>query len=144
MIQMSRSEQQRQQQQAKEQGQHKKGHERIEVIEIVDTIVTEATKPKPEKKNFYWGIGITSYEEMKEIPGQFGKIPTRELTEVFKGYAADEAGLVVGDTIFLINGNYIPDDDGLRGDGPRKMLLTVYRKNGITIRVPIERCKVYY
>ena len=83
--------------------------------------------------NFYWGVGVEGYYASE---GFF-------IGSVATGYPADLAGLGPGDTITLINGEPAGSGDGLRGDGPKKLVLTILRKGAIII-VNLERGKVYY
>lgn len=134
--------QQEEKQQQTEQGQEgsesdKKGQDvGIEIIEISDTVNTEDQKKK-ELKNFYWGIGITSSHTFS------GPSEYVEVVDVASGYSAESAGLQRGDIIMEIDGLPISNINDIRGDKPRKMLLTINRK-GVIVRIQIERVKVYY
>ena len=85
-----------------------------------------------ENLNFYWGLGIsTSYLGNKIF-----------VTEVHPGYNGEAAGLKVGDIITLINDKEISEED-IRGNGPQKLKLTIWRNSGIIV-IHTERGKVYY
>jgi C-terminal processing protease CtpA/Prc len=107
----------------------------IDVIEINESDSGEISKQ--ELKAHYWGIGISS----NYIP--YNGTLSCEIEYIYSGYSAESAGLQIGDIIYLINGAPIGDNNDIKGDGPRKMLLTVSRKN-VIIYINIDRVKVYY
>ena len=107
------------------------------IIEIVDQVTTEATKPEP-KKEFYWGIGIYSVSNTTST----GAVMLR-VTSVVSGYAAETAGIRIDDIIISIDDQDMTETNNIRGDKPRRMVLTVVR-NGATIRITLERTKVYF
>ncbi len=110
----------------------------VEVIEIADDADESS---KQEKKDFYWGIGIGSDFAFIDIYG----VTTYcySVDKLYAGYSAETDGVLVGDYIYLINDKPIGGTNDLKGDGPKKMKLTIIR-NGSKVIVYTERCKVWY
>lgn len=92
-----------------------------------------------EAKDFYWGLGISSTDAFDISTGSY----QYTVTAIVIGYNGDKSGLKVDDRILLINGSPITNENSVRGDGPREMILTVLR-NGVIILIKTERGKVYY
>lgn len=90
-----------------------------------------------DEKRFYWGIGINSVEYYS------GEYLVTDVSDISAGYCAEAAGLKVDDKIYLVNGAPQSADNSIRGDGPRKLELTIMRGTDI-IKLKLERCKVYY
>lgn len=109
----------------------------IQIVEITGKTTKEAAKPR----GYYWGLGISINENPMVISGMM--YPVKIIKHAYQGYCGDYGGLIVGDVVYLINGDLIVGDNDFRGDGPRKMILTILR-NGSTVRLQIDRCKIYY
>lgn len=119
-----------------ESGNDKKGTDRPGQSNVIIPLagIGEASA---ELHNFYWGIGISSVEYYKD------NMPVIEINEVALGYSAYDAGLQVGDIIVNIDGHSISEGNDIRGDGPKRLSLTIIRK-WVTLLINLERVKVYY
>lgn len=110
------------------------------IIDIVPQY-NQGLKPKKELKNFFWGIGVTCNQLFEHYPnGLFWVI---KVNIVHQGYSAEEAGLVPGDEIYLIDNKPITVENEIAGKQPRKMVLTILRGNSTLIK-SVERVKVYF
>ncbi len=118
------------------------GQRDVQVIELVEAPSSE-TQAKKDLERFYWGIGVT----VAYIPGDAVELPHIMLAEriemVHSGYCAEAAGILPGDIIYLVNGDYIEPGNQLDGNGPAKLSLTILRNKRIVI-IQLDRCKVYY
>ena len=96
-----------------------------------------------EGKDFYWGIGITTMYTYMTIKGKvFYGIYIQKAHE---GYSAWYADLRKGDFIFMVDSEIITQKEVIKGDKPKKLLLTIYRSSdNIVINKEVERVKVYY
>lgn len=110
----------------------------VQIIEINENEGNNT--PTPE--NFYWGIGIDSSIQFQNII-PYGLIPTVIVNSVKKGYSAYDSNLQVDDKIILVNGKIISGVNDIRGDAPKKLILTIIRNN-YTIKIAVNRVKVYY
>lgn len=111
----------------------------IEIIEIND-FGTQDTEDK--KKNFYWGIGINQdFNNLLNINGvdTYGVM----VLKVVPGYTGERDGILVGDFVIAVNGKAWSIANDIKGEGPLKLVLTVYR-NGVIIDIETARCKVYF
>jgi C-terminal processing protease CtpA/Prc len=118
-----------------------KGSETFDVTVIEQTLSEEITKEQP--KNFYWGLGITvDYKTMNVVP--YGDTLVYVVTTVYAGYCGESIGLQTGDSIYLIDGIPINDVNEIMGFEPKKLDLTVLKKNGSIINIKTERCKVWF
>lgn len=108
---------------------------------VIEQSQEKSTEPIKEHKNFYWGLGFVQDLNFVKVYG----LPTYgyTVTQVYSGYCGETAGLSVGDYIYLVNGAVVSDGNDIRGDGPKKLILTILR-NGGTVLLTIDRCKVYY
>lgn len=102
-----------------------------QIVEIVPGGIAEE-----KERAHYWGIGINIDNE--NYKGNLAYI----VTQVHSGYTA-EFVLQPKDVIILLDDQPISFTNEIRGEGPRRMKLTIIR-NGSIIYVYIERCKVYY
>jgi hypothetical protein len=109
-------------------------------FDIIEISAGEGKLIKDE--SFYWGLGFTASRYSEEYHNGL-LLPIAEVGHVASGYCGEEAGLKDGDIVYLINGNPISYDNDFTGDGPKKLVLTIYR-NGGTVILTVERCKVYY
>lgn len=112
----------------------------IEIIEISDSFSEKETKQ--ELKNYYWGIGITQdFNNQFKVNGidTYGVM----VVKVVPGYNGERDGILPDDFIIAVNGIAWSLDNDIKGDGPLKLVLTVYR-NGVIIDIHTERCKVYF
>jgi C-terminal processing protease CtpA/Prc len=100
----------------------------VNVIENVQENGDEAS----EKKNYYYGIGVSGYY----------KNGAYIIEQVYSGYSAESAGLRSGDMIELVNG-LSPMLEDISGNGPRELELTILR-NGLQILIKTRRVKVFY
>lgn len=124
-----------------EESRQRKASYNFAVEIITPNKAAQGAKKIKKKKEFYWGVGISPTFEFKDIFGvrTFGY----GVQQIYEGYSAYESTMQVGDFIYLIDGLPITDGNDIRGDGPRKMLLTVLR-DGVSINLEVDRCKVYY
>ena len=124
-----------------EQAKQNKGQYELQIEVLIPNTSGSEAKIIKKKKDFYWGIGISPDYEFRDMFGAevFGYV----VGKVYEGYCAYDAGVQVGDFIYLIDGQAMTEKNDIRGDGPRRMLLTIIRKN-VTINLTVDRCKVYY
>lgn len=101
--------------------------------ETADVTFIERERIKPVDLNgksdekigkYYWGIGISSRSIFDVATGSYKRI----VTEIASGYNAERDGLNLNDVIIMVDNMLITDDNDVRGDGPRKMILTISRK----------------
>lgn len=117
------------------------GTEKTDKKESVTKILEVGGEGDKVSTDHYYGVGIYSQEHLQEIPG-YGIIQVVEITDVVIGYCGEEAGLRVGDMIVLVNGIEQSPENNIKGDGPKLLNLSIFR-NGVTILISINRCKVY-
>jgi hypothetical protein len=86
------------------------------------------------EKNYYWGLGITVNYDGVNL----------NVIGVDDGYNGQLSGLLVGDMIVLVNDKPISGNNDIAGDSPKKLKLTIMRKDGNIINIFTERCKVWY
>lgn len=86
------------------------------------------------EKDYYWGLGITVNSDGMNL----------QVVGVEDGYNGEISGLLVGDIIVLVNDKPIGENNDIAGDTPKKLKLTVVRKDGNIINIFTERCKVWY
>jgi C-terminal processing protease CtpA/Prc len=119
------------------------GSESFEVDIIEQNPLSNQDIIEKDIKNHYWGLGITvDFSSADIIP--FGNIMVYVVSMVYSGYCGESIGLEVGDTIYLINGKPIRDNNEIMGFKPRKLSLTIIKKRGTIINIETERCKVWY
>lgn len=106
----------------------------VEIIVPKSTpVASSISEPKKPKKGF-WGIGIL--EGSISLPER-GIFYAEEVGELYYGYPAKEAGLMVGDIIFLVNGRPLTIEP-IRGDKPKHLTLTILR-GGKVITIQLDR-----
>lgn len=122
------------------QQQKQNGMFSVEIITPKDSN-SDSSVPIKKPKNFFWGLGISVNPEVRTILGVdfFGY----EITKVYEGYCAEDAGILVGDYVYLINNEILGTDNDIKGEKPKKLRLTIER-NRIIININTERCKIYY
>lgn len=111
-------------------------------IQIIEFELTTGDVTK-ELKTFYWGLGISCDEQLREIPG-YGRRYSVLVQIVHVGYSGEASGLKSGDIIFEIDGKPVTPNNDIRGEGPSNILLTILKKNGKVIKITVPRVKVYY
>lgn len=104
----------------------------------------ESGDKKLDEDKFYWGIGIRIDYAVVDIYGSpfFGY----KITDLYQGYCGEQAGIRINDFIYLVNGvklDLVGEDQDIKGDKPKTLLLTVFRNN-VIINVKVDRCKIYY
>lgn len=105
------------------------GNEEIQQIKEISQGEGSSSEDLP----FYWGIGITSsYQNGMAV-----------VEYVASGYCAEANGIKQYDLIAKLNGLPLGDNNDIKGEGPKKLDLTILR-NGSIIKISMERCKVYY
>lgn len=101
-------------------------------VQVIELSPEQGDEPKEEPKNFYWGLGIS---------GEF-KADGYEIHQIYRGYPAEAAGLLVNDIIAQVNGQD-PWIHGISGDGPALLKLVILR-NKILLTILVNRGKIYY
>ncbi len=109
-------------------------------VEIIEINEGEGKQVVPE--NFYWGIGIGSSATFENI-SPYGLVLVIIVTSIKKGYSAYDSDLQIGDKIILVNNNVISNQNDIKGDSPKSLILTLIRNNSI-INIAIDRVKVYF
>lgn len=107
------------------------------VIEIDNN----STKLNNKVINYYWGLGFTANFDEVEYLGT--KVNAYTIIYFDSGYCGENSGLILGDKVYLVNGELISETNDIKGDEPKKLLLTLER-NGRTIVIQTDRCKIWY
>lgn len=108
--------------------------EKIVVLEKGD----EPSENKVEN-NFYYGIGV----QVSEFYSQFHGRNVKVVSDVYSGYSAEEAGILVHDVILAVNGKEFGDVYDIKGSSPGRISLTIFRNETIIV-INLDRVKVYY
>lgn len=109
-----------------------------ELVEIEIPVEKEEGDGEAPQRKFYWGIGIMTTDVYHLEYGFIIKV-----VNVYKGYSAMDAGLLVDDLIVLVDGKPITQNNDIKGDGPHSLSLTILRKDDM-IKINLSRVKVYY
>lgn len=112
----------------------------IEIIEINEG--NDINKKQIVSDKFYWGIGIISSANF-ENRSPYGLILIITVTEIKKGYSAYDSDLKIGDRIYLVNNDILSNQNDIKGDEPKHLILTILRNNNM-LNINIKRVKVYY
>lgn len=110
-------------------------------IEVIEAKTANKGHKRPIVR-FYWGIGIeTSLDNIQQVYG----VPTVGylVNKVFHGYSAEQAGIIPGDFIYMVDDTQISPSNDIKGDEYKKFKLTILR-NGSIVYIHTERCRVEY
>ncbi len=88
-------------------------------------------------KDYYWGVGVSGVYITLSNGSQGYKV-----TEVYAGYSADNAGILVGDLIYSVNGGSVGLND-IMGKTPAHLILGIVR-GSLTLIINLDRVQVYY
>lgn len=106
-------------------------------------INTEADElVKKNKDQYYWGLGLAA--DFGDVDYLGYKANSIHITKIYPGYCGENSGIMIGDNVYMINGElYNEQTNDIKGNEPKKLILTLDR-NGRTIVLQTERCKIWY
>lgn len=97
---------------------------------------------KKNKDQYYWGLGLAA--DFGDVDYLGYKANSIHITKLYPGYCGETSGLMLGDNVYMINGElYNEQTNDIKGNEPKSLVLT-FERNGRTMTIQVERCKVWY